>query len=41
MTAKMKSLSAAGSQPHLSRPSPSPTPNQPPLSIAYRAWMPW
>ena len=34
MTAKMKSLCPLGSQPHLSRPSPSPTPNQPPLAIA-------
>ena len=41
MTAKMKSLWPLGSQPHFSRPSPSPTPNQPPLAIAYRPWQTW
>lgn len=39
--AKMKSLCALGSQPHLSWPWPSPTPNQPPSATAQRPCRYW
>src|SRR5439155_100990 len=41
ITAKMKSLCPLGSRPHLRCPWPSPTPNQPPLEIAYNPWKNW